>query len=117
MTTIEEMISLLYEAGEKVGFDMPLIIEPYIDCADSECSVFPAHEVAYGNIPSIYLCAMEAQSSRTIDDDKDTIVEHDYDWIVDNEPILDRQKVLCITSPAFKYGGKENNFVKKCRRK
>ncbi len=98
MTTIQELIDLLIEAKDKLGGDMPVILEPNISHTDVNYGVFPANEVLYNIAQPLVLVKMEAQSNSE---------GFGYD---DGESLTERKDVLCISSPAYIYGSKENKF-------
>lgn len=115
MTTIKELISLLAQAGNKIGYDMPVILEPNVN---AEYGLFAAYDVINDKIDDLFLDIREAQrgtESRQSDssDDKENYEEvvtyYDY-WKSEEIPESDKKKVLCISSPAFKYGSEKNDF-------
>jgi hypothetical protein len=115
MTTIKELIDLLTCAGKKLGYNMPVILEPNIDCIDADYGPFPAFDVINNDIDSLFLSVKEAQRGVELDgyppDDVEELEVAYYDyWDSEEVPESDKKKVLCISSPAFKYGAEENDF-------
>ena len=102
--TIRDLINKLSKAGDKLGYDMPVIIEHNIDCRDADGDLFTAWDVLNNDIPDIMLRTTEAQSAM---DEGNEMAYFDY---YGKESVLNKKTVLCITWPAFKYGDEEDNF-------
>lgn len=111
-TTLEQLIEKL-QSLVKSGVDpkIPVILEHNIDeIGDTDYSVFNAQNffLPEGQSPITFRMS-QAQSNRTTHEENcmyDDYIEYGYDtWDeVPEDPILDKQDVLVLSSPAFKYG-------------
>lgn len=104
MTTLEQLIEKL-QSLVKSGIDpkIPVILEPSLDVADVEYGGFPAHNffIEPGQYPLTYRLD-QAQKFYNNDDSEDNF---GYDmW--EQEEIKEKQDVLVISSPSYKYGTK-----------
>lgn len=107
MTTIKELIDLLTQAGDKLGYDMPVIMEPSVDCADVDYGVFPAYEVIDDDeIQPLFLETKQVQMSVPDENGHYSFGYNEFK----KEFVAAKRDVLVITSPAYKYGGEKNNF-------
>ena len=124
-TTLEQLIEKL-QSLVKSGVDpkIPVILEHCIDeIGDTDYSVFNAQNffLPEGQSPITFRLA-QAQSNRTnhektddCDEDcmNDDYIEYGYDcWNgSEDDPLLDRQDVLVLSSPTFKYGTEESESL------
>jgi len=102
-TSVKELLKKL----SKYDPDMEVIIEPNIDCMDAEMYGQQAYDVLSAEIEPITLYVSEAQSSRDQGDSpEEDYIEYAFDAFIDP---LDKKKVLVISTPALKYGAKEDD--------
>jgi hypothetical protein len=124
-TTLEQLIEKLQSLVESgVDLKIPVILEHNIDeIGDTDYSAFNAQNffLPEGQSPITFRLS-QAQSNRTVhektddcEEDRmnDDYIEYGYDgWEESDEDLLlDKQDVLVLSSPAFKYGTGEKDSL------
>ena len=103
MTTLDEMINLLKQVRAKHPGDIPVILEPMLDCNDAECFLFSPYDIIDGIQEKLIVKLKKAQVSSCIDDE--TKDELGFSEFVETDGWdLKEKKVIVISTPAYKYG-------------